>query len=137
MIPLAMIMLDELRDDLPEVPRTDWNDAIETFFLDRPDEGTIREEVARRCEKALAYVVEFWRETGIASPVDQGDQLEDERRIHQHISLRREFVRDRLNESLFIEEATTEGAAALGEIHRIEDHVALAVRTRHRAAWAE
>ena len=48
MIPLAMIMLDELRDDLPEVARTDWNDAIETFFLDQPDEGTIREEVARR-----------------------------------------------------------------------------------------
>ena len=39
MIPLAMIVLDELRDDLPEVPLTDWNDAIETFFLDRPDES--------------------------------------------------------------------------------------------------
>jgi hypothetical protein len=32
MIPLAMIVLDELRDDLPEVPLTEWNDAIETFF---------------------------------------------------------------------------------------------------------
>ena len=85
--------------------------------------------------KRSPYVVEFWRETGIAHRLlNQGDQLEDERRIHQHISLRREFVRERLNESLFIEEATTEGAAALGEIHPIEDHVALAVRTRHRAA---
>ena len=35
MIPLAMIVLDELRDDVPGVPRTDWNDAIETLFLDR------------------------------------------------------------------------------------------------------
>jgi hypothetical protein len=39
MIPLAMIVLDELRDDVPEVPLTDWNDAIETFFLDRPDKA--------------------------------------------------------------------------------------------------
>jgi len=39
MIPLAMIVLDELRDCVPEVPLTDWNDAIETFFLDRPDES--------------------------------------------------------------------------------------------------
>jgi len=39
MIPLAVIVLDELRDCLPEVPLTDWNDAIETFFLDRPDES--------------------------------------------------------------------------------------------------
>ena len=39
MIPLAMIVLDELRDDVPEVPLTDWNEAIETFFLDRPDES--------------------------------------------------------------------------------------------------
>ena len=36
MIPLAMIVLDELRDDVPEMPLTDWNDALETFFLDRP-----------------------------------------------------------------------------------------------------
>ena len=39
MVPLAMTMLDELRDCLPEVPLTEWNDAIETFFLDRPDES--------------------------------------------------------------------------------------------------
>jgi hypothetical protein len=39
MIPLAMVVLDELRDDVPDVPLTDWNDAIETFFLDRPDES--------------------------------------------------------------------------------------------------
>ena len=39
MIPLAMIVLDELRDDVLEVPLTNWNDAIETFFLDRPDES--------------------------------------------------------------------------------------------------
>ena len=39
MIPLAMIVVSELRDDVPEVPLTDWNDAIETFFLDRPDES--------------------------------------------------------------------------------------------------
>ena len=39
MIPLAMIVLDELRDGVPEVPLTDWDDAIETFFLDRPDES--------------------------------------------------------------------------------------------------
>ena len=32
MIPLAMIVLDELCDDLPEMPLTDWNDAIETFL---------------------------------------------------------------------------------------------------------
>ena len=36
MIPLAMEVLDDLCDDLPEVPLTDWNDAIATFFLDRP-----------------------------------------------------------------------------------------------------
>jgi len=39
MIPFAMIVLDELRDRMPEVPLTDWNDAIETFFLNRPDES--------------------------------------------------------------------------------------------------
>jgi hypothetical protein len=32
-------VLDELRDCLPEVPLTEGNDAIETFFLDRPDES--------------------------------------------------------------------------------------------------
>ena len=40
MIALAMIMLDQLGDGVPEVPLTDWNDAIETFFLDRPDESS-------------------------------------------------------------------------------------------------
>ena len=39
MIPLAMIVLDELHDYVPEVPLTDWNDPIETFFLDRPYES--------------------------------------------------------------------------------------------------
>jgi hypothetical protein len=39
MIPLAMIVLDQLRDYVPEVPLTDWNDAIETLFLDRPYES--------------------------------------------------------------------------------------------------
>src|SRR5258705_2284621 len=39
MVRLAMIVLDEFRDDLSEVPLTDWNDAIETFFLDRPYES--------------------------------------------------------------------------------------------------
>ena len=39
MIPLAMIVLDELHDRVPEAPLTDRNDAIETFFLDRPDES--------------------------------------------------------------------------------------------------
>lgn len=39
MIPLAMIVLDELRDGVPEVPLTDGNDPIETFFLDRPHES--------------------------------------------------------------------------------------------------
>ena len=39
MIPLAMIVRDERRDCVPEVPLTDWNDPIETFFLDRPDES--------------------------------------------------------------------------------------------------
>ena len=39
MIPLAMIVLDELRDGVPEVPLTDGDDAIETFFLDRPHES--------------------------------------------------------------------------------------------------
>ena len=34
MIPLAMIVLDELHDYVPEVPLTDWNDAIETFLID-------------------------------------------------------------------------------------------------------
>jgi hypothetical protein len=38
-IPLALIVRDELRDDMPEVPLTDWNDAFETLFLDRPDES--------------------------------------------------------------------------------------------------
>ena len=38
-IPLAMIVLDELHDGVPEVPLTDWNDPIETFFLDRPYEA--------------------------------------------------------------------------------------------------
>jgi hypothetical protein len=32
-------VLDELRDCVSEVPLPDWNDAIETFFLDRPDES--------------------------------------------------------------------------------------------------
>ncbi len=31
MIPLAMIVLDELLDDVPEVPLPDGNDAVETF----------------------------------------------------------------------------------------------------------
>ena len=39
MIPLAMIVLDELRDQVPEVPLAGWNGSIETFFLDRPDES--------------------------------------------------------------------------------------------------
>lgn len=39
MIPLAMIVVDELRDGMPEVPLTDGNDPIETFFLDRPYES--------------------------------------------------------------------------------------------------
>ena len=39
MTPLAMIVLDELCDGVSEVPLTDWNDAVETFFLDRPDES--------------------------------------------------------------------------------------------------
>jgi hypothetical protein len=51
MIPLAMVVLDELRDDVPDVPLTDWNDAIETFFLDRPD-------------KALGAGVRVWRARG-------------------------------------------------------------------------
>jgi len=34
-----MIVLDDLRDCLSEVPRTDWNDAIGTFFSDRPHES--------------------------------------------------------------------------------------------------
>ena len=47
MIPLAMIVLDELRDCLPDVPLTDWNDAIETFFLDRSDESHRRSRWTR------------------------------------------------------------------------------------------
>jgi len=39
MIPLAMVVLDELRDCVPEVALTDWNDPIETFCLDRPYES--------------------------------------------------------------------------------------------------
>ena len=39
MISLAMIVRDELRDYVSEVPFTDWNDAIETLFLDRPYES--------------------------------------------------------------------------------------------------
>jgi hypothetical protein len=35
MIPLAMIVLDELCDSVPEVPLTDWHDAIEKSFVDR------------------------------------------------------------------------------------------------------
>ena len=34
-----MRVLDELREGVPEVPLTDGNDAVETFFLDRPDES--------------------------------------------------------------------------------------------------
>ena len=32
MISLAMIVLDELRDCVPEVPLTDWDDAIEDIL---------------------------------------------------------------------------------------------------------
>jgi len=39
MVPRAMIVLDELRDGVPEVPLTDGNDPIETFVLDRPYES--------------------------------------------------------------------------------------------------
>src|SRR5262245_2603818 len=39
MVPLAMIVLHELRDGVPEVALSDWNDPIETFFLDRPYES--------------------------------------------------------------------------------------------------
>jgi hypothetical protein len=39
MIAFAMIVHDELRDDAPEVPLPQWNDSIQTFFLDRPDES--------------------------------------------------------------------------------------------------
>jgi hypothetical protein len=38
-IPFEMIVRDILRDRASEVPLADWNDAIETFFLDRPDES--------------------------------------------------------------------------------------------------
>jgi hypothetical protein len=51
MIPLAMIVLDELRDGVSEVPLTDWNDAVETFFLDRP-------------YKSLGVGVRVWRALG-------------------------------------------------------------------------
>jgi len=34
-----MVVLDELRDCVPEVALTDWNDPIETFCLDRPYES--------------------------------------------------------------------------------------------------
>ena len=40
MVPLAMIVLDELRDGVPGVPLTDGNDPTETFFLDRPYESS-------------------------------------------------------------------------------------------------
>ena len=36
MRPVLVVVLAELRDCLPQVPLTDWNDAIETFFFDRP-----------------------------------------------------------------------------------------------------
>jgi hypothetical protein len=39
MIPLAMIVLDELREHVPQVPLAERNDAIETLLLDRPDES--------------------------------------------------------------------------------------------------
>jgi hypothetical protein len=39
MVPRAMIVLDELRDGVPEVPLTDGNDPIETFVPDRPYES--------------------------------------------------------------------------------------------------
>ena len=41
MIPLAppMIVVDELRDQVPQVPLAERNDAIETLLLDRPDES--------------------------------------------------------------------------------------------------
>ena len=44
MIPLAppMIVVDELRDQVPQVPLAERNDAIETLLLDRPD------DIARR-----------------------------------------------------------------------------------------
>jgi hypothetical protein len=32
MISLVMIVLDELGDDVPEVPLTDWDDAIEDIL---------------------------------------------------------------------------------------------------------
>ena len=51
MIPVAMIVPDELRNGVPEVPLTDWNDAIETFFLDRSDES-------------LSVGVRVWRPRG-------------------------------------------------------------------------
>ena len=35
MIPLAMIVLDGLRDGVPEVSLTDGNDPMETFSIDR------------------------------------------------------------------------------------------------------
>ena len=39
MIPLAMIVRDELRDGVSKMPLADGNDPIETFLLDRPDES--------------------------------------------------------------------------------------------------
>ena len=38
-IPFVMIVLDELRDDAPEVSLPDRNDPVETFFLNRADES--------------------------------------------------------------------------------------------------
>ena len=39
MVAFTMIVCDELRDHLAEVPLAEWNDAIKAFFLDRPDES--------------------------------------------------------------------------------------------------
>ena len=39
MIAFAMIMRDVLRHGVPKVPFAKWNDAIETFLFDSPDEA--------------------------------------------------------------------------------------------------
>ena len=39
MIAFAMIMRDVFRQSVPKVPFAKWNDAIETFLFDGPDEA--------------------------------------------------------------------------------------------------
>jgi hypothetical protein len=54
-VPLAMIVLDELRDGAPEVPLTDGNDPIETFLFQAPNAKADADRFVRSIKQSVSW----------------------------------------------------------------------------------